>query len=328
VLDTGRYTVEAQSCNEEFASLTLASPPDARTGIQIVRRFTLGRATSRVQVELTFRNISTRTVRWAIWDVMQIDASRPNEAGGTTWDPNCMVTTPLNPHSRFERGFNVMFGNADNPQWQTRDGLFRADYLWEIGKVGIDSQAGWIAFSNGSRNLALVETFTVDPAAEYPDSGATVECWTVGAGQVANLDYSGSGIYLMETEVLSPFHTIAPGGAAHLNLEWAVCSCSVPIVEVQPAGCISAPLQATWKPDTLHVTCVCGIFDAGKLIAHWGNGEQTVLGIVSPNAPLQFVDQRLRPPSSATSLTLAVRADRDGVERHLAHVDAPAILGF
>ncbi len=90
-------------------------------------------------------------------------------------------------------------------------GLFKGQYLWEIGKVGIDSNAGWIAFSQGSAGYAFAERFGYEEGAEYPDDGVTVECWTVGAGQVANLDYGETEIYLMETEVLSPLRTIAPG---------------------------------------------------------------------------------------------------------------------
>ena len=62
----------------------------------------------------------------------------------------------------------------------------------------------------------MSSAFAYVPDGEYPDGGATVECWTVGAGQVANLDYADSGIYLMETEVLSPLSTIAPGADGQL----------------------------------------------------------------------------------------------------------------
>ncbi len=322
VLDTGRYTVDEAVCSAEEASITLASPPDTRTGIQIQRRFRLGRGTSRVKVELGFRNISDRVQRWSIWDVMQLDASRRDDSGALTWDPTCSVTTPLNPESRFEQGFNVMFGDADNPQWRTVDGLFRADYLWQIGKVGIDSQAGWVAFSQGSRGLSLIETFAVDPDADYPDGGATVECWTVGAGRVANLDYAESDIYLMEAEVLSPLYTIAPGDRASFSLEWTACHCPGAIVDVQPAGCWAVLPQAVRVGDSVHVRGTAGVFDVGELVAEWGD-VRTGLGRVSPMQTL-LLDQRLHMPEAAGALKLLVRSDADGVERLLALIDRPS----
>ena len=135
--------------------------------------------------------------------------------------------------------------------------MLRADYRWQIGKVGIDSTAGWIAFNQGSQGMAFVEHFAYVPDGEYPDGGATVECWTVGAGQVANLDYAESGIYLMETEVLSPLFTIAPGETANFALEWASCRCDGPVVDVQAGGCATQPLA-------LHTPARCGPSD-GRL---------------------------------------------------------------
>ena len=69
------------------------------------------------------------------------------------------------------------------------DGLFEAPYQWQIGKVALDSPAGWIAFANQAAGAAFTISFDVVPGADYPDGGATVEVWTVGAGEVGNLDY-------------------------------------------------------------------------------------------------------------------------------------------
>ena len=74
VLDTGRYTVDELGADSRQATIAMISPPDARTGVQITRRFTLFPASSRVRVDLTFRNISDRPIRWSIWDVVQLRA--------------------------------------------------------------------------------------------------------------------------------------------------------------------------------------------------------------------------------------------------------------
>jgi len=272
ILDTGRYAVEAFHADAHAATIAMTSPPDPRTGIQITRRFTLKPGSTRVRVDLTFRNISERPVRWSIWDVVQLQAAQTLPDGSQTHDPTCTVTTPVNPHSRFARGFHVMFGAADNPQWRVVDGLFRADYQWQIGKVGLDSTAGWIAFSQASAQAAFVERFTYYPGAEYPDGGATVECWTVGAGKVANLDYADSGIYLMETEVLGPLVTIEPGDSTHFALEWGCCRCEGAVIDVQEGGCAAVKLDAhSFGGERVHFTGSFGVFDAGQLEVVWRN---------------------------------------------------------
>lgn len=321
VLDSGRYTLDELTSDGEQASLCMTSPPDARTGIQISRRFTLRAGSSRVAIALTFRNIANHPVRWSIWDVVQICAHRTLPNGDLTFDPTCTVTTRINPASRHGRGFQVMFGAEDNPQWQTEAGLFRADYRWEIGKVGIDATCGWIAFSQGSCGVAFAERFGHDPAGDYPDNGSTVECWTVGAGQVANLNYAESGIHLMETEVLSPLHTIAPGESASFALEWGSCHCAGPVVEVTDGGCIATPLSAITEGDAVRLNGEFGVFDTGMLELTWLDdvGGQSLrrdaIGPVDPLAAVQ-IDLALQPPPGAQRVQLHVVAAGAG-ESHL-----------
>lgn len=325
VLDTGRYTLDALSASEQAATLCMTSPPDARTGIQITRAFTLRPHTSRVQLDLTFSNISHKPIRWSIWDVAQLSAARRLPDGTLTHDPACTVTTPLNPASRFPRSYNVMFGADDNPQWQAdrEAGLFRAPYLWHIGKVGIDSPAGWIAFSAGEAGFAFVERFTHEPGADYPDEGVTVEVWTVGAGQVGNLNYEHSGIYLMETEILSPLRSIQPGASTTFSIEWAACRLPGPVVAVSEAGAASVPLRALRVGEGyVRLTGTLGAFDQGELRLAWHDSAGHTLetlprGLADPLGAV-VLDRVIRPPQGATAAALTVYS-RSGVERLLAH---------
>ena len=322
ILDTGRYTVDEVVARPDRAAIAMTSPPDPRTGVQITRCFTLAPGSSRVQVDLTFRNVSDRAVRWGIWDVVQLNAGRTLSDGSRTHDPTCTVTAPVNPQSRFARGFTVMFGADDNPQWQVVDGLFRADYQWAIGKVGLDSPAGWIAFHQASQQAAFVEQFAYVPGAAYPDDGATVECWTVGAGKVANLDYADSGIYLMETEVLGPLTRIEPGATTTFAIEWGACRCAGAVVDVQPGGCAATRLAARVTGNAVRLTGSFGVFDAGQLIVAWldGAGQELANAKVQRADPLTAldVDTVLSPPSTATGVELRVRSDTDGKVRRLA----------
>ncbi len=325
VLDTGRYTVDAFFADARQATITMTSPPDPRTGVQITRRFTLVPASSRVRVDLTFRNVGDRPICWSIWDVVQLRAERTLADGSRAHDPSCVVTTPVNPQSRFPRGFNVMFGAEDNPQWQVAGGLLRAGYQWQIGKVGVDTQAGWIAFCQAAQQAAFVERFAFTPGAEYPDGGATVECWTIGAGQVANLDYADSGIYLMETEVLGPLTAIEPGATAHFAIEWGSCRCKGAVVDAQPGGCAATRLAAQIAGDQVHLTGSFGVFDAGELRVAWCDAAGHVLATTSlvrvdPLNALD-VDLTLPRPAAAVNVELRVRADDDGVERKLAEAE-------
>ena len=108
------------------------------------------------------------------------------------------------PAEPLPRGFTVMFGADDNPQWQVGDGLFRADYQWAIGKVGLDSPAGWIAFHQASQQAAFIEQFAYVPGAAVSGRGRHGGMLDGGRRQGGQSGLCGERHHLMETEVLGP----------------------------------------------------------------------------------------------------------------------------
>jgi hypothetical protein len=313
ILDSGIYTVDSLTADGDSARVVMTSPPDPRTGVQITRAFTLWRGFSRVTVDLAFRNHTDHPIRWSIWDVAQLRAERRDGDGALTHEPQCVVTAPLNPRSVFPHSYSVMFGAPDNPQWQTDPaaGLFIAPYGWQIGKIGLDSPAGWIAFSNAAAGCAFTESFTYQPDAEYPDGGATVEVWTTGAGQVGSLNYEGSDIYLMETEVLSPLTTIKPRGSAHFRILWGACRADGAILSVSDAGAVTQPLSMTSEAnDFVRVRFRGGVFEPGMLRLLWKNrsGDPVAalpLGEVDP-LTLVMLDRVLHRPHDGCTLELCI----------------------
>jgi hypothetical protein len=290
----------------------MLSPAGSSTGVQITRKASLQPGAARVQLDLSFRNISERARRWSIWDVIQLDAGKDGAP-----NTGCVMTAPLNPASRFEQGFWVMFGEQDNPQWRAdRDkGLFVGQYQWHIGKIGCDSRGGWIAFSDTAAGYGFVGRFTVFPGQEYPDQGSTIECWTVGKGQVANLDYENSGIYLMEAELLSPFFTMQPGEQAHFSIEWAACRSAGMIVDVSDGAAFSEPVTISRSGRSLKVRGVFGVFDQGELSLAWLDAAGDVLArqTLQSTDPTKLVRLNLtaNPPSKSAQMELAV-VDRMG----------------
>lgn len=267
ILDTGYYHLDAFSADIASATIKMTSPAGSPTGVQITRQATIRPSSSRVTLDLSFRNISQRNIRWSIWDVVQLAAERITADGNLAPETGCVVSAPLNPASRFDAGYYIMFGDPKNPQWKSdqQAGLFFGDYQWEIGKVGMDSRAGWAAFANNASQQAFVARYTAQPRQEYPDDGAGVEFWTVGRGKVANLDYEQSQIYLMEVEILSPFEHIEPGQTAFFRIEWGACRCPGPILDVTEGGCVGRKLLARHTGGYIHVSGGFGVFDVGRL---------------------------------------------------------------
>jgi hypothetical protein len=328
VLDGGPYSLVVLHAGDDLACIEMTSRPDPHTGVQIARRISLPRGAGRVRLDLSFTNTSNLPRRWSIWDVTQLRAERLLPDGGLAPETECVISAPLNPHSRFPKGYQVMFASPDNPQWTTdsQRQLLVAHYLFEIGKIGWDSPGGWIAFHNGAAKSSFIVNFTYFPQVEYPDQGSSLECWTVGRGKIPgiNYDYENSGIYLMETEVLSPLFTLQPGERRSFNLEWGACRTLGMPEQAGPAGAVSQPLAALPVPGGLRLTGQFGVYDQGVLEAVWRSPDNQVLQIqslelVTPTRPLLF-DQTLVPPVGAAAIQLQVTADADRAARFLTEV--------
>lgn len=73
----------------------------------------------------------------------------------------------------------------DNPSFQSdpRRRLMRVHYQYKVGKIGLDSRAGWVATVEGQSGAVFVQRFVLEPKKEYPD-GSSVEFRLNGAGKI------------------------------------------------------------------------------------------------------------------------------------------------
>ncbi len=306
VLDSGRYDYETSE-----ASVLMTSPIDERSGLRIRRQVTLKPGSSRLQLRLFFENILNRAIRWSIWDVAQMLCST---ADGQLND-DCWLYIPTDP--AHERPYEVMFGE-DNPQYQldAETGLLAVQYQGIVGKIGVHSPAGWIAFADRRAGYVLCMQFPYEPDAEYPDNGATVECWTEAPGAPSPIPIRSPG-YILEAEVLSPLHTLRPLEIKMQQVTWSAAACPAPIVDVSDVGCVHQPLNVEVAGHVAGVRGVFGCFLDGRAELEFLNVAGAVLdavdlGAVSPMSALH-VDAKARIPDGVSLIRLRI-ADADGAD--------------
>lgn len=306
ILDSGRY-----DCTTSDASVLMTSPIDERSGLRIRRLLSVAPNSSRMQLNLSFENISNRRIRWSIWDVAQLACVTP--AGELNDD--CWLYIPTDP--KRARAYEIMFG-ADNPQYQldAESGLLAVQYQGIVGKIGIHSPAGWIAFADRRAGAVLCMQFPYEPDAEYPDNGATVECWTESPGAPSPIPIRSPG-YILEAEVLSPLLTLQPLRIKMQQVIWSAAYCPAPIVEVTDVGCVHQPLAADVSNGMARAHGVFGCFleggaalefmdDAGAVLS------QVELGPVSPLRAL-YVNERARIGDGTHQIRLRI-LDADGAD--------------
>ena len=303
VLDTGRYDFTAGD-----ASVLMTSPPDERTGLRIRRQLTLKPGSARLQLRLFFENILNRAIRWSIWDVAQMACVT---ADGQLND-DCWLYIPTDPAR--EQPYEIMFG-ADNSQYQldAESGLLAVQYQGIVGKIGAHSRAGWIAFADKRAGYALCMQFPYEPEEEYPDNGATVECWTESPGAPSPIPIRSPG-YILEAEILSPLLTLRPLEIKMQQLIWSAAVCPAPIIDVTDVGCAHQALSVEARAGRARIRGVFGCFVEGgaeiEFLDEAGEAlSQLDLGPVSPLRALHV--DAVAPLNAATSLARLNILDAD-----------------
>jgi len=324
ILDGSRFASEVITESPEEVAVRVTSPPDPRTGVRFARTFHVCAGTTRVKVEQVMRNISRRQIHWGIWHLIQNDGADARDPSKP--NPELYMYIPLNPKSKFPGGFQMLFGDAQNPSYQaTEDGkMLRIHYHYRVGKVIADSDKGWYAVVNGQKNICLVENFTYYPSADYPD-GASVESWNDGPG-TASLgpfdmvlpDDPEKTLYFMESEVMSPYATLLPGEEYSFPCYWAACRAPNPIREAVWAGAISEPLAGKVEGTLVMLKGVFGVFTPGTAEATFYSvqGEELnheTLQAVDPREVFRL-EQSLAIPPGAFRVSVLVR-DTDGENR-------------
>jgi len=326
VLDGSRFQSEVVKEAADEVAVRVTSPPDPRSGVQFVRTYHVYAGTTRVTVDQVMRNISRRQIRWGIWHLIQNDAADAHDPSKP--NPELYMYVPLNPHSLFPSGFYNPYGDSRHPSYEVVDGgrMLRIHYLYRVGKVAADSNAGWFAVVNGQKSIGFIENFKYFPGLAYPDD-ASVESWNDGPGTIARRpweqvlpDDPKKTPYFLESEVLSPFAALDPGEEYEFTVHWSPTSVLNPILDATWAGAVSEPLAAQVEAggENIRLTGVFGVFTPGALMANFYGpmGEELGHATLQSVDPRQVVrvDQSLPLPKDTFRVSISVR-DENGENR-------------
>ena len=319
VLDGSPQQVEVLARDGASGGVELTSPTDPKTGIQFSRVIRIFDGSSRVHVDATMTNVADRPIQWGIWTVTQLDAGSP---GGGGWNPNWNTYLPFNAHSHFLRGYQVLFGSESNPEIQPSavPGVLKLQYMWIVGKVALDSSAGWLANVDGTNGYAFVQKFTYDPSAEYPD-GSSIELWTNGVGTIeawartVRMETNpADNPYIVESELLGPKVRLLPGQQSSFAYDWysANIGGDFPILSCGDYGCSCKPLVARRDGRNVRIDGRFGVFYQARLGMEFLDAHGQLIGAanlfdtISPLHPLVLDSLSVPAPVNAVAVRLAL----------------------
>ncbi len=180
--------------------IKIKSPIAKTAGVQLVREFTLDKKSSHLEFVQTIINVSDSPKRYCHW-------SR------TFGERNGICLAPLNPNSRFPKGYMVYvrgskldFGPAGGENERVRDGVLEILGPPENPKFVTDG-SDWLAYVTQDNQL-FVKKFKVFDDKVYGEmTGATVSLW-----------YNKDGI--CEIEPIGPWEWIEPGKSISFTEDW------------------------------------------------------------------------------------------------------------
>jgi hypothetical protein len=316
VIDGGPYSVEAIE-EREGGGIRLTSGDGAASGMRLSRVLRLEKGTSHLRVAATMTNISDKTRRWGLWSVTQVDASSRSQKD---WNRHLRAYVPAHPTSPYSNGYRVLYGCNDNPQFSREGDFVSMHYQRIVGKIGIDSPGSWIAVVDGESGKVLVQSMQYEKDREYPD-GATVEIWTNGLGMLTAYGRTAQmpqsveeNPYLIESELMGPLTTLAPGESASLAYDWYAATIGVDlngvhrVIDCSNVGCVVRPLSVSADGVMSgHFGCFC---EGHATLEFFGEDGQLIapprgVGPVSMLSPF-YLSGRLAAPGKALGVTLAV----------------------
>jgi len=301
----------------------LTSRDDPRSGIRFRRRIRIHPRSTRVSVEATMTNVDDKPRRWGIWAHTQLDAGLPDS---DHYNRLMRAWCPINPRSRFERGYRVIFGEKDNPSFEVdaKRGLMKVSYQYVVGKIGLDRHAGWVATVDGRNGDVFVQRFELEPEKAYPE-GSSVEFWHNSRGRIHAYHKSiempenpDQNPYVFESEVLSPFARLQPGQSCTWTYQW--CACRIggddPVLACSEAGVVAEPLTCRREGSRLRLLGRFGVFQPGRLVVEIRSGRAKLLAVETLESnvtPLKSVLLRrtVTPPAGAHKVAVVLQT-REG----------------
>ncbi len=300
VLDGGPYTALTVTENGRVTAISLTSREDKRSGIQFSRLLRIFDDTTHVSVDATMKNIDTKPRRWGIWTVTQFDTGNRYGRG---YNQNYRAYCPLNPASMFHKGCTVLYGPVNNTSFKPDyvNQMMGVHYEHRVGKIGLDSSAGWVATVDATDGYVFVHRFRHEPDKEYPDN-SSVEFWSQGLGEFVAWgkvnrmpEDPKDNPCLLETEILSPFAALKPGESYTFHYDWYAAKVppNLPVTDCSDVGVTCKPFTAGLRGGKICPEGSFGVFYRGyvRLVFADENGKELEAdSLWIPVTPLEALD--------------------------------------
>jgi hypothetical protein len=193
------YSYSLDTINSDSLVLSLVSEPETEIfpSLQMKRKITIYRRSTRVKVENTLINLYSRD---CLNGMMNATYVRPEHENRNDFE-NFVMSFPINPESSYSNG---VYFNTQSTSFlgQLVPGVYGIEYRNTQGKIFADVRDGWMGYVDKQGGQSYCRVFDVMEQESYPDNGARLEV------------YVSINPQFMAIEVMSPLYDIAKNGGS------------------------------------------------------------------------------------------------------------------
>jgi hypothetical protein len=302
-----------------YAEVSMTSPEDKDSGIQIVRTLRLYAGGTHLALTDTLTNTGAKLAQWSLRGATQLNGL----AGTGAPDGQVRLYAPLAPVPDHPEGFWSLAKDGDLSQFQaTAQGkLLAVTYNGKGGEVGLGPDSTWLAYAEAGGNHALARRLTMAAGDDYPDK-APVRLRTAAAKE---------GRAYVEMGVASPWEQLKPAATLTLTQDWYATIVPGPIVGVTEQAAIAQPLLLQAQGLGYQLTGRLGCFSVGTLLITPASAAGQTLGTpirlpVTPGTAVTL-NQLVTGQAGATAIQLSLENGAGTPLTAVASVPIPRATG-
>lgn len=297
-IDGGKWVGRIVTASGRNAEIELRSPEDKVTGLQITRSIKLFGASSQVRITDKVTNISQDNSDWSFVRVAQVPGALESSA---KYDEKSRLYIPVSADSKQRGGYAALEQGGSGQFKLLPDNLLQVSYQNQKGRIGVDSQAGWVAHVDEAHDYGFVQRFQPTKLGDYPESGSNVIVETSGT-----LPYMTLGLF-------TPARALRPGDSYEIVTDWYATRVGGPLVNATEVAAIQQPLKLQRVEGKLKLTGTLGVFVPGNVAFIIQDETGTAIGqpTTLKVSPAEVVKLNQTLPDEATGKTVLVELQNE-----------------
>lgn len=297
-LEGGKWDGKILTASGRNAEIELRSPEDKVTGLQITRSIKLFGGSSQVRITDKVTNISKEAQDWAFMRVTALPGALESDA---KFSEKSRLYIPVKTEGKYKEGFVTLTQGGAGQYKLLPEHLLQVSYQGQKGRIGVESDAGWVAHVDEAHEFGLIQRFQPTAVGDYPEQGANI------------IVAPAADVSAIQLALYSPLRSLKPGESYEISTDWFATRLGGPVVDASEVAAIQHPLKLQRVEGKLQLSGTLGVFLPGSLAFILQDEKDTAIGqpTTLKVSPAEVVKLAQALPDEKAASTLVVELQND-----------------